>query len=368
MSSSSKVETSSPARVERFGTLVIGGGQAGLAVGHHLAERDIDFVILSDETRLGDNWRKRWDSLRLFTPARYSGLPGMPFPAPPDHLADKDEVADYLARYAERFELPVRLDSRVHSLRHDGERFVVRVAGSDSLLEADNVVVATGAARRPRIPAFADRLAPTMHQVHSSEYRNPFELPEGPVLVVGAGNSGAQIALELSRYRRVWLAGRDTGHLPRRFLGRDVFDWFWPLMGRATADTRLGKRLRAHTGGDSLIGIPERSLRQAGVTRVGRVDDVRGGLPLCGDTALQPSVVIWCTGFTPDFSWIALPILDEAGHLRHRRGVASDIAGLFFVGLRFQHRLRSSLVGGVGEDAAFIGDTVARRSEALMTV
>jgi putative flavoprotein involved in K+ transport len=360
--------TPTPTRVERYDTLVIGGGQAGLAVGHHLAARDVDFVILSDEARLGDNWRKRWDSLRLFTPARFSGLPGMPFPAPPDHLADKDEVADYLERYAERFDLPVRLDSRVRSLTHDGEHFIVRVEGSDSLLEADNVVVATGAARAPRIPAFADRLAPSIYQLHSSEYRNPFELPEGPVLVVGAGNSGAQIALELARYRKVWLAGRDTGHLPRRLLGRDLFDWFWPIMGRATADTWLGRRMRSGSGGDSLIGIPERSLRQEGVTRVSRVHDARGGQPICGDAAIQPSVVVWCTGFSPDYSWITLPVFDDAGHPRHRRGVASDLPGLFFVGLRFQHRLRSSLIGGVGEDAAFVAEQVARRAEALTTV
>jgi putative flavoprotein involved in K+ transport len=368
--SSSTVRTSSATRsatrVERFDTLVIGGGQAGLAVGHHLAARDADFAILSDEARLGDNWRKRWDSLRLFTPARYSGLPGMPFPAPSGHLADKDEVAEYLERYAQHFDLPVRLASRVRSLSHDGEYFTVRVEGSSSLLEAENVVVATGAARQPRIPAFADRLAPSIYQLHSSEYHNPFELPEGPVLVVGAGNSGAQIALELARYRKVWLAGRDTGHVPRRLLGRDVFDWFWPLMGRATADTRLGRRMRAQSGGDALIGIPERVLRQAGVTRVGRVEEVRGGLPLGGGSALQPSVVVWCTGFKPDYSWISLPVFDDEGQPRHRRGVASDLPGLFFVGLRFQHRLRSSLLGGVGEDAAFVAEQVALRSDALV--
>jgi putative flavoprotein involved in K+ transport len=366
--STSSGHTSAPTRVERFDTIVIGGGQAGLAAGHHLAARDVDFVILSDETRVGDNWRTRWDSLRLFTPARYSGLPGMPFPAPPDHLADKDEVADYLERYAARFDLPVRLESRVRSLSHDGERFTVSVDDGDALLEAENVIVATGAARQPRIPTLAARLAPTIHQLHSSHYRNPFELPEGPVLVVGAGNSGAQIALELARYRKVWLAGRDTGHLPRRLLGRDLFDWFWPIMGRATADTRLGKRLRAQRGGDSLIGIPERTLRQSGVTRVARVDDARGGLPLCGSTALQPSVVVWCTGFDPDYSWITMPVFDDAGHPKHRRGVSTELPGLFFLGLRFQHRMRSSLLGGVGEDAAFIAERVVERSDIAVAV
>ena len=355
-------------RVERFETLVIGAGQAGLAAGYHLAARDVDFAILSNESRIGDNWRKRWDSLRLFTPARYSGLPGMPFPAPPAHLADRDEVADYLERYATRYDLPVRLNSPVRSITSNGEHFVVRVDGSDTRLEASNVVVATGAFQRPQIPAIASRLSPGILQLHSSEYRNPFMLPDGPVLVVGAGNSGAQIALELARHRKVWLAGRNTGHLPRRVLGRDVFDWIWPVMTRATAGTRIGRRLRrnASSGGDALIGIPEGEIAAAGVCRVERLEEERGGLPVCGDTVVEPRVIVWCTGFAPDYRWIDLPIFDEEGHPRHDRGVVPDAPGLFFLGLRFQYRMTSSLIGGVGADAAFIAEQVAKRCEALV--
>lgn len=350
-------------RAERYDTIVIGGGQAGLAVGYHLAARDLDFVILDAEPRVGDTWRRRWDSLRLFTPARYSGLPGMPFPAPPAHLPDKDEIADYLERYAERFDLPVRSHTRVDSLGWDGERYVVQ-AGAVRF-EAENVVVATGPFQRPNIPALAERLAPSIHQLHSSAYRSPFELPEGPALVVGAGNSGAQIALELARFRKVWLAGRDTGHLPRRLLGRDLFDWIWPVMQRSTLDTRLGRRLRqrARAGGDALIGIPERTLSDAGVVRMGRVSDERGGYPVCEGEVIQPSVIVWCTGFMPDYRWIHLPLLDERGYPRHDRGVACDAPGLYFLGLRFQHRMNSSLVGGVGADAAFVAEQVARRAE-----
>ena len=351
-------------RVARYDTIVIGGGQAGLAVGQQLAARDLDFVILDAERRVGDTWRRRWDSLRLFTPAAYSGLPGMPFPAPSAHLPDKDEVADYLERYAERFDLPVRHETRVESLAWDGTRYVMHAGGAR--LEADNVVVATGPFQVPNVPGVAARLSPAIHQLHSREYRSPFDLPDGPALVVGAGNSGAQIALELARFRKVWLAGRDTGHLPRRLLGRDVFDWIWPVLSRATADTRLGRRLRegATHGGDALIGIPERTLVAAGVVRVGRLDDERGGLPLCGGAVLQPRVVVWCTGFVPDYRWIALPVLDARGRPRHRRGVALDAPGLYFVGLRFQHRLTSSLLGGVGADAAYVAEQVARRSAA----
>jgi putative flavoprotein involved in K+ transport len=356
-----------PGRVERVDTLVIGGGQAGLAVGQQLAARDLGFVILDAERRTGDTWRRRWDSLRLFTPAARSGLPGMPFPAPPTHLPDKDEVADYLERYAERFDLPVRLETRVDSLGWDGERYVVHADGAR--FEADNVVVATGPFQRPRVPELAGQLAPEIRQLHSNQYRSPFDLPDGPVLVVGAGNSGAQIALELARFRKVWLAGPDTGHLPRRLLGRDLFDWIWPVMASATADTRVGRRLRARAtrGGDALIGIPEREIAAAGVTRVGRITEVRGGLPVCADglrgEVLQPRVVVWCTGFVPDYSWIALPVLDARGGPRHHRGVATDVPGLFFLGLRFQHRMTSSLLGGVGADAAFVAEQVARRVE-----
>jgi putative flavoprotein involved in K+ transport len=349
-------------RVERFDTVVIGAGQAGLAAGYELAARDVDVLIVTAESRVGDNWRRRWDSLRLFTPAAYSGLPGMPFPAPPAHLPDKDEVADYLERYADRFDLPIRVDTRVDSLGWDGERYVLRAGGST--IEADNVVVATGPFQRPYIPALASRIAPSVHQLHSSEYVGPFELPDGSALVVGAGNSGAQIALELARFRKVSLAGRNTGHLPRRILGRDLFDWVWPLMRRFTLDTRLGRRLRRRmSGGDALIGIPECALTTAGVVRVGRVTDERGGLPVCGGEVVEPRVIVWATGFRPDYRWINLPVFDAEGYPRHRRGVATDAPGLYFVGLRFQHRMSSSLLGGVGADAAFIAEQVAQRCE-----
>lgn len=351
----------STGRVERYDTIVIGGGQAGLAVGHGLAMRDVDFTILDGGAEVGDAWRRRWDSLRLFTPAAYSGLPGMVFPAPPTHLPDKDQAADYLACYAERFDLPVRFRMGVQSLRHNGERYVASAGGVQ--FEANNVVVATGPFHGPRVPAVASRLSPTIHQLHSSDYRNPLELPDGPVLVVGAGNSGAQIAMELAHDRKVWLAGRDTGHLPRRFLGRDVFDWIWPMLTRATLDTRAGRRLQARAlrGGDALVGIPESDIAAAGVTRVGRIDGERGGFPVSGERTLQPRVIVWCTGFTPDYRWIDLPVTDSNGLPRHRRGVATDHPGLHFVGLRFQHRMTSSLIGGVGADAEFIAERIARR-------
>lgn len=350
-------------RVERYEAIVIGAGQAGLAAGYHLAQRDIDFTIVTDEVRVGDNWRKRWDSLRLFTPAKYSGLPGMSFPASPYHLADKDEVGDYLERYAERFELPVRTRTRATALRRDGDRFVLHVGDDGVRLEATSVIVATGAFQQPRIPPLARELAPEIHQLHSSEYRNPFALPDGPVLVVGAGNSGAQIALELARDRKVWLAGRDTGHMPRRVLGRDVFDWIWPVMNRARTDTRFGRMVRARSkaGGDPLLGIPERALCDAGVVRVGRVTEARGGLPSCEGSVVAPNAIVWCTGFGPDYTWIDMAVTDATGYPRHQRGASTDVSGLYFMGQRFQYRMNSALVGGVAADAAWISEQVARR-------
>jgi putative flavoprotein involved in K+ transport len=290
----------------------------------------------------------------------------MPFPAPPSHLPDKDEVADYLERYAERFDLPVRLNTPADRVGWNGEHYVVHTEGT--VFEADSVVIATGPFQKPRVPAVTARLASDIHQLHSSEYRGPFHLPDGPALVVGVGNSGAQIALELARFREVWLAGRQIGQIPRRFLGRDVYDWLWPVMTRLTADTPLGRRLRERTRrGDPLVGIPARELGAAGIHRVGRVTDAREGRPVCEGEVVDPRIVVWCTGFSPDYSWVDLPVLDERGAPRHRRGVTGS-PGLFFVGLRFQHRMTSALLGGVGADARFIAGQVARRSGIVASV
>ncbi|MFL5617790.1 MAG: flavin-containing monooxygenase [Gemmatimonadaceae bacterium] len=362
----SPVAPRSSRRVERFNTIVVGGGQAGLSAGYHLQQRDVDFVIVDAQQRVGDVWRNRWDTLRLFTPAKYSGLPGMPFPAQPMHLPDKDEVADYLERYAERFDLPIRSDTHAESLVRDSERWVLRT--NNGTLEADNVVVATGPFQRPHIPDVAQRLSPDIHQIHSSAYRSPFDLADGPVLVAGVGNSGAQIAVELARHRTVWLAGRDPGHLPRRVLGRDLFAWLWPVMHRFTLDTRLGRWMRraAGEGGDALIGIPEHVLTDAGVVRVGRVGSVRDGWPVCDDTVLRPRTVVWCTGFESDYRWIDAAVFDERGVPRHQRGVVAEAPGLYFLGLRFQHRMTSSLVGGVKHDAEFVASEIVDRIEAAM--
>jgi putative flavoprotein involved in K+ transport len=231
---------------ERFETVIVGGGQAGLAVGYQLARRGRRFVILDANQRVGDVWRGRWDSLRLFTPARYDGLPGCPFPGPAWSFPTKDEVADYLEAYAARFELPVQTGVRVDRLSRDGERYVV--AAGERRFQADHVVVASGAYQRPRIPAFAAELDPGILQLDPNRYRDPSQLPGGGVLVVGAGNSGAEIAFEVSRTHPTWLSGPDTGHIPVRpgsRWDRLLTPPFWWFASRVlTVQTPIGRKVR----------------------------------------------------------------------------------------------------------------------------
>lgn len=351
-------------------TVIIGGGQAGLSVGYHLARRGLPFVILDASERIGDAWRKRWDSLRLFTPARYDGLPGMRFPAPAHSFPSKDEMADYLESYAARFDLPVRTGVKVDKLSKQGDRFVM--AAGDLRLEAENVVVATGAYHGPRVPAFAPELNPNIVQLHSSEYRRPSQLREGGVLVVGASNSGAEIALEVSRSHRTSLSGRHPGSEPTRVgsvADRLVTPVIWFVFSHVlTINTPIGRRvatrLRAH--GLPLARVKPADLLAAGVERIhARTVGAQDGLPLLDDgRVLDVANVIWCTGFQPDFGWIALSVLGDDGEPIHERGVVATEPGLYFVGLFFLSAAISSLVGGVGRDAAYIADQIAARAEA----
>ena len=349
---------------ESFDTVIIGGGQAGLSVGYHLARRGQPFVILDANQRIGDAWRTRWDSLRLFTPARYSGLAGMPFPAPAWSFPTKDEMADYLEAYAARFQLPVRTGVSVDRLSWQDGRLVV--AAGDRRWEAEHVVVAMATWQRPRIPGFARELDPGIVQLHSIDYRNPSQLRDGGVLMVGAGNSGAEIALDVAPAHRTWLSGRDTGHIPFRIDGvaarlllRLVFRvLFYRVL---TTDTPMGRKQRPHltSRGLPLVRVRSQDLAAAGVERVPRLVGVRDGLPVLADgRVLDVTNVIWCTGFDPGFSWIDLPVVGERGEPVHQRGVVATQPGLYFVGLHFLYAASSAMIHGVGRDAEHIVDTI----------
>jgi putative flavoprotein involved in K+ transport len=350
-------------------TIVIGAGQAGLSAGYHLARRGVEFLILEGADRIGDVWRNRWDSLRLFTPARYAGLDGMPYPAPPYSFPTKDEFADYLEAYAARFALPVRLRTRVDRLSRANGRFLV-ISG-DRRFEADNVIVAMAQYQRGRVPALASQLDPAIRQLHSYQYRNPSQWQDGSVLIVGAGNSGAEIALEAARQHETWLAGPSTGHVPFRVDGLPARLFLTTLVLRVifhrvlSLATPIGRRARGtmlHRAAP-LIRTKPRDLEHAGVRRVPRVVGVRNGRPVLEDgRLLDVANIVWCTGFESGLSWMELPVFDPTGEPRHHAGVADDEPGLYFVGQRFQFAFSSDMIHGVGRDAERIAEAAALRA------
>lgn len=348
-------------------TVVIGGSQAGLAVGYYLQRHRLPFVIVDEHDRVGNAWRARWDTLRLFTPARYDGLPGMPFPGPSSAYPSKDQVADYLEAYAREFALPIRTGVKVDRLAPAGDRF--HVICRDEVLSAKNVVAATGACQHPRVPGFAAALHRDIVQFHSSRYRNRSQLREGAVLVVGAGNSGAEIALELAPHHPTWLSGPDTGQEPTRagtVPDRVFTPIMWLMATRLTVRTWMGRKLRDHFL-DPPRGIPlgrarRKDLIDAGIERVGRTAGVRNGRPLLDDgRVLDAANVIWCTGYTPDFTWMDLPLPNRRGWPIQDRGIVESVPGLYFMGLLFQYSLSSALLGGVGRDAEHIVNHIASK-------
>jgi putative flavoprotein involved in K+ transport len=350
-----------------YDTIIIGGGQAGLSTGYYLKRQGRDFVILDAYDRIGDAWRHRWDSLRLFTPNQFNGLAGMPFPGPAHGFPTKDEMADYLEAYAERFQLPVLTGVRVDRLSRPGERFVL--GAGDQQFEADNVVVAMANYQKPRIPAFAREFDPAIIQMHSSNYRNQGQLQDGPVLIVGAGNSGAEIALEVVGGHPTWLAGRDTGHVPFRIESAIAQFILIRLVLRGlfhrvlTTRTPMGRKARAKmlSRGLALVRVKPQDLAAAGVQRIPRVAGVRGGKPVLEDgRVLDVANVIWSTGYHAGFSWIDLAALDEE-EPRQERGVAVGVPGLYFVGQHFLYAVSSSQIHGVGRDAEHVARAIAER-------
>lgn len=357
---------------ERIHTVIIGAGQAGLAVGYYLSQRGVPFVILDEQARVGDSWRQRWDSLRLFTPARYDALPGLSFPGSKNYFPTKGEMADYLEQYRDRFDLPVRAGVRVEQVTRSNSNFVV--ATRDQLYVADNVVIAMSNFQRPRIPESARALDPKILQLHSAGYRNVSQLRPGGVLVAGAGNSGAEIARETARAGfATWIAGRDVGSLPYRIDG-PAARLLAPLLLRfifhrvLTTNTPMGRRVRqaALRRGAPLLRTKPKELSALGVRRVPRFTGVREGRPLVGDTrVLDVTNVIWCTGFEPSFSWIDLPIFASDGQPMQQRGVVASEPGLYFVGLHFLHAMSSAMIHGVSRDAEYVANKISARVPAV---
>jgi putative flavoprotein involved in K+ transport len=346
---------------EKVQAVVVGGGQAGLATAYELARRGVGLAVLEAEQRIGNQWRLRWDSLRLFTPARHDGLPGSEFPAPAASFPGKDQMADYLEAYARDARLPVRTGVRALTLTRSNGSYVLETTAGTLL--AEHVVVATGH-QRPKVPAFAAEIRSDVTQLHAGEYRNPDQLT-GDVLVVGAGTSGVEIAIEAAQAgHRTVLAGRGTGAIPpiiHAFNGK----LFWFYANRiASVRTPMGRRLKplvlAH--GAPLVRLKMADAIAAGVERAPRVIAVADGILVCeGGRRIDSTTVVWCTGFGRDYSWIQFPVAGPDGFPRHSAGVADGEPGLYFVGLPFQTRLASGLIGGVGEDARFVADVIANR-------
>ncbi len=354
-------------------TLIIGAGQAGLTTGYHLRRRGRPFLIVDGNQRIGDNWRQQWDTLRLYTPAKYDGLPGLPFPAMRWHFPGKDEVGDYLERYALHFDLPVRTNTRVERLEAQPGGGYVAYLG-DEAIGCENVVVATGSfGRTPSVPEFARELDPAIAQVHSSQYRRPTQLQPGPALVVGASHSGQDIAYELAESRPTTLCGPNRGNIPIRpesrrarvllpimvFVFRHVLTRRTPMGRKEMQDVRLhgGPHLRVKAADLDRRGVRRHEARMTGVA---------AGRPVLGDgTVLDVNNVVWCTGFNQVFDWIALPILDEHGWPVEYRGVVDAAPGLFFCGLSFQYAFASMVFPGIGRDADYVARRIVARSAAV---
>ena len=351
---------------ETFHTIVIGGGQAGLAAGYYLHQRGKNFVILDKNLRTGDSWRERWDSLRLFTPSQFNSLPGKPFPQPNFYFPTKTEVANYLEEYAKQFNLPIRHGIKVEALNSNEQGFHVSTNAAN--FHASHVIVATNSYQLPSIPSFSRELDPSIFQMHSSLYRNPSQIPAQSVLIVGTGNSGSEIALELIKSgKRVWLAGRDVGNLPINSPVGKVFNGrllWWSMRHVMNVNTPMGRKAKANLlqHGIPLGRARHQELLDAGIVFTPRIVGIQSGKAKTEDGRLLPlEGVIWATGFNPDFHWINLPIFDDHDFPRHIRGIVPDAPHLYFLGLPFQTALTSPLLGGVGTDAAYIVKKISTR-------
>ncbi len=359
---------------DRHEAVVIGAGQAGLAAGYHLARRGIDFTVLEASVRVGDVWRERYDSLLLYSPARYDALPGLPFPLGRSAFPTGRQMADYLEAYADHHQLPVETGVRIDRMRASNEAGDggYAISAGDRRFEANQLIVATGAFQRSHVPDFAGRLDPGIRQLHSADYRGPHQLADGPVLVVGLSHSGADIAYEAANAgHRTVVSGKAHGQLPFSVDSRRA-RLAWPVMRFVASNvlslsTPIGRKMapKVRAGGGPLLRVRRGDLAAAGVTlhEARTIDvDARGRPVLSDGTALDVANVVWCTGFRPDYGWIELPVIGEDGWPRERRGVVAGSPGLYFLGIPFLYSFSSMLVLGAGRDAAHVVDRLAARA------
>lgn len=346
-------------------TIIIGAGQAGLATGYYLKKYGEDFLIIDKDNRVGDSWRKRWNSLRLFTPAQFNGLPGLAFDAQKNYCPTKDEVADYLERYVVQFDLPVNLRTEVFYVSKNVYGYEVETSAGTFCCK--QVVVASGYYAKPCIPEFASRLDMKIKQLHSSEYTNHHALPQGEVLVIGAGASGVQIAIDVAKYRQTTIAGNYTAKIPDfifTYIGR--FYW-WFISNVLTTNTKIGRKAKKGImkgGGGPLINVSPKDVEAAGIVHEHKAIDAKYGKPVLEDgRILNPATIIWCTGFKTNFSWLEESATDDNGYPIAKRGVSTVLKGLYFVGMLFQYAFNSHLIGGVGKDAAFIAKHIYEQSQ-----
>jgi putative flavoprotein involved in K+ transport len=357
------METNNKLEKHKWGTIIIGAGQAGLATGYHLKKMGEDFLIIDATDKVGDLWRKRWDSLRLFTPSQFNGLPGLIFPASKGVFPTKDQVADYLEIYANKFRLPIQMGVKVLRL---SKTFNYEIITSIGKLLCDRVVVASGYYASPRIPEFAKKLDKTIKQIHSSHYTNSSSLPDGNILVIGAGSSGVQIAIDVAQTRSTMIAGKFTTKIPDAVFRNFGAPYWWFITNVLTIKTPLGRKARAafmKGGGAPLINVSPKDVKMAGIEHVPRVTGENNGKPVLEDgRIISPSAIIWCTGFKTDFTWIDHSVTDEKGYPIGEKGISSVLNGLYFVGMLFQFAMNSHLIGGVGKDAAFIANHIHKHS------
>ncbi|MGN7454203.1 flavin-containing monooxygenase [Paenibacillus pasadenensis] len=340
--------------------LVIGGGQAGLAAGYYLTLAGIDFIIVDGSSRVGDSWRNRYDSLLLFTPKGYSELPGLSFPGKKEQLPNKNETADYLETYASNFQLPLHLNTSVISLNKSNGLFYITTNKEDYI--ARHVIIATGPFHKEAIPDIASKISTDVKQIHSASYKNPEQLSEGDTLVVGAGNSGTQIAVEISKHRKVYLS---SGHrpllLPLHIGGKNIFYWFDKLgILKATAHSFIGKKIQSRP--DPIFGFElKKRIKASAITLVPRTIDAKNKSIIFSDGSQREFTnIIWSTGFKPDYKWLELShVINERGAIKHERGITPE-SGLYIVGMPWQHRRTSALIGGVGLDAQHVVNEIIR--------